>query len=499
MKKFKKLFALVVAAALVVALSITASAQDVGGEQQEGKGQITISNAAKGVKYKVKKLFDASVTGSEGGSIAYSGEIPDALSAYFTKDAAGNISATEAAGSGENMSDGLKTALKEWAGSADDGTVSDGSTLVFNNLDYGYYVVCTTQGEAAVTVTSTNPKASVYDKNSTIPLVPGDGKTVDDENVNIGQTLTYTLKFETANYEGSGSEAKQILSYIAEDTLPAYLTNVTITSLTIGGTEKVYTAEELTAATAAFTTDKKIVIPWVNGTTSLYSNGAEVVITYTAVVGDGATIAGAGNTNEFTMKYTTDEGEKTPEQNTDTVTVKTYAFAIKKVDDKAAPLAGAEFELPFYVKTTAAADGSFVYGGTEAGDGLTKTVTSPESGEIVIKGIEAGKYNITETNPPKGYNKIDGSIEVEAVETSATSTTVTKYINAEGEVVDEQTDVTVTYTNQNFAADPVFVVNKTGAELPSTGGIGTTIFYILGSILVIGAGVLLVTKRRMDA
>ena len=147
MKNMRKLFAMVLAVIMVMSLATTAFAQDVGTDA-EGKGTITISNAAKGETYSVYKLFDATVN-EEGTAIAYTGEIPEALEAYFVEDTEGNISATAAAKDGNNMSAGLKSALKAWA--ADENPTasveSDGSKLNFNGLAYGYYVVTTTQGE----------------------------------------------------------------------------------------------------------------------------------------------------------------------------------------------------------------------------------------------------------------------------------------------------------------------------------------------------------------
>ncbi len=505
MKKMKKIFALLIAMVMVLGMSTAVFAQTVLLTPADADdASITINNPSKNETYKIYKVFDATVTGTEGGSISYQGEIPSALSTYFEQiGTTGYVKLKE-----EADEEALISALGTWAASESpvNSAVSDGSALTFSGLPYGYYVITVTAAgsetaKSAITVNSTNPNASVYDKNETIPVVPEDGKTVDDTNVAIGQTLTYTLKFTTANYEGSGENAKQILSYIITDTLPSFLTDVNVKSVTIGGSPYTVTTgegDDLVTGAPQFDDKGKITIPWVDGTTSLYNNGAEVVVTYTATVADSAAIAGDGNTNTFTMTYTTDDGEKTPDQSTDSVIVKTYAFAIKKVDEKAAPLAGATFQLPFYVKTTTAADGSYIYAGTNSGKGLTNTVTTPASGVLVIKGVEAGTYSLTETVAPNGYNKLTAPVSVTAQETSATTTTVTKYINENGDVVDEKTDVTVTYSNENMAADPVFVVNMTGTTLPSTGGIGTTIFYIIGAILVIGAGVVLVTRRRMN-
>ena len=106
---------------------------------------------------------------------------------------------------------------------------------------------------------------------------------------------------------------------------------------------------------------------------------------------------------------------------------------------------------------------------------------------------------------PDGYNKIDGDITVAVVKSTetTTTTTITKYIDADGNVTDTQSDTnkaTVTITDNNIVIGSAqVVVNKAGQELPETGGMGTTIFYIIGAILVVGAGVVLITRRRMSA
>lgn len=221
--KMKKLFALALAAIMVLAMGITVSAQTVGTEAQD-TATITINNASKGETYNVYKLFDATVTGGVGGSIIYTGDIPEGLTTFFEKDAAGNIQATDLAVTDGKVSEELETALSNWAKDAapvyDEAIVSDGSVLKFVGLDYGYYVVTTSQGDHALTVDSTNPNASVYDKNSTVPTVPDeDGKKVENDNVSIGDTVTYTLKFTTSNYDGEGASAKKITSYIITDTV----------------------------------------------------------------------------------------------------------------------------------------------------------------------------------------------------------------------------------------------------------------------------------------
>lgn len=474
----KKIISLILALVMVMGLAVGASAKTVGIEG-ENKASITISNASKGVTYKVYKLFNATVTGEENGSISYTGEIPEKLNDYFTKDSAGNISLKEDA-SEKDLFDALAT----WAGSAEATAEaeSDGSELSFVGLDYGYYVVTTTQGEAAITVTSTNPNAEIVDKNTT--AVSNLKKEVNDDDVNFGDTVTYTVSFNTSNYQGAGEDATKITAYTITDNPPEFLSEVEVTEIKVDD-------DEITLQ--QFDDDNKITIAWVDEKgDSLYANGAVVTITYTATITESAAIAGAGNTNTVTLNWTGDTTGLT-----DTATVKTYAFALKKVDQAGEDLAGATFQLPFYVKKDT--DGTYNYAGNEAGEGLVNTITTPDDGVIVVKGVATGNYSITETAAPAGYNKLTAAVNVTVEESDASKTEYTTYLNKDGNVVDEEAEegATVEYTNEDLAATVVVVVNKTGSALPSTGGIGTTLFYVIGGLLMTGAAVLLITKKRM--
>ena len=501
MKHARKLASLLLALVMVFALATTAFAQDV--TVTGGTGSITISNAAKGETYTIYKLFDATVS-ADGSSIAYTGNVPDSLTDYFTADANDYISATPAAKEGENMSEGLKTALKAWTETATAVATaeSDGSALNFQGLAYGYYVVTTTQGDQVISVDSTMPNVTIVDKNSSTPKDLS--KAASSNDVFIGDTVTYTVSFKTSNYYGAGADAKKIVSYTIEDTLPDFLSSVNVTSIIVDNDGSDTTTDDRTPLTAQFT-DKKIVIKWYDETENkfLYDNGATVTITYTAVVTDKAAIDGNGNTNKVTLTWTT-EGSEQPDPNNkiDTEeTIYTYAIALKKVNNKGVALPNAEFEFPFYVKSDAdATDGAYIYAGTDPGTGLTNRITTPDSGVIVVKGVKPGSYPITEVTAPAGYNKLTAPVTVEAVKTSSTSTHTTVYLDKDGKVVTDVSakEIEVKVDIDNIAATAVVVVNKAGTELPSTGGMGTTVFYVLGTVLVLGAVVLLVTKKRMN-
>ena len=113
-------------------------------------------------------------------------------------------------------------------------------------------------------------------------------------------------------------------------------------------------------------------------------------------------------------------------------------------------------------------------------------------GKAKFTGLGAGEYTLSETKVPAGYNKIaDISFEITATVSDDTTSQTGKQItfDTDNDDINVESDNTLTLT----------VENQKGTELPSTGGIGTTIFYVIGAILVLGAGILLVTRRRMNA
>ena len=461
MKRFRKLLSLVLTVIMVLAMSAPAFAQNV--DRGQGTASITINNASKGETYSIYKLFDASVTGTDGGSIAYTGTIPEALDAYFDK-VNGNIIATEAAGTADNMSEGLRNALKAWAAreTATASAESDGSVLTFAGLGYGYYVVTTSQGEQAITVTSTNPNAQIYDKNESRPTFPeGGGKQIaGDTDVYIGETITYTITFDTTNFVGDGEEAEKVESYTIHDTLPNFLSNVSVTSITIDGQS--YAPDGSTPQFA----NNEITIPWVDSSdNSLYENGAQIVITYTAVVTDNAVIDGAGNTNTVTITWTTEDGE-IPEGDglTDTETIYTYAIAIKKVDQDGKKLAGAQFSVAG-IRVTGS-EGNYVV--TDHGSGLsTGNLECDVNGELVIEGVEPGDYVVTETVAPDGYNKLGGTVTVTAVKTGESTTSTTTYLDDEGNITSEVTETEVIYTLAQPFPPPAASVPPSSTQLAS--------------------------------
>lgn len=535
MKHVRHALAFVMAFVMALAIVTPAIAQE--GAASTPKGKITVENAAKGETYGLYKLFDAT---SDGTHIAYSADkIPDAyvdgntedgddsydLNLYFARDNKGNITVKEAGKDSTNpekLNAAAQTALKNWTkrATAVATKTAEGDEVVFDNLLYGYYVLTTTQGTApAISVDSVNANVVINDKNTTTPITStdedGNYKTVNDDDVKVGQEIEYTISFKTASFNGLNRVTKYV---ITDDFANGKLTNIGTPTVTIADVENLSSTAYTVANWEAGKTGS-ITIPWVSeaGDTSLYTNGALVTIKYKATVASGADIDGQGNTNTatITFKDKTPEGEDGPGgSETDTATIYTYAVAIQKVDDSYKKLAGAEFSItdqnnkPVFV--TKNSDGVYTYAGSAQNtEGtLLDTLAVNNDGLLIVKGLDTGNYTVTETKAPDGYNKLLNSTTVTATKTDATTTSVTTNFDAEGNVItvdangnpidsSKAVEHTVLVNIDDLAATPIVVVNNAGATMPSTGGIGTTIFYVVGGVMVAGAVIMLLTKRRV--
>ena len=542
MKTIKKLMTLVIAFVMCMTMmSVVAMAQTVD-SGKGGSGSITITNAAKGETYSAYMLFEATV--ATGDKIAYKGSVPEGMEVYFeeTSKDSGYVQAKAAAFKnvtyytdstkttessdptnywtvtpGSEMSDGLKAALTSWKAekTAAATAVSDGSALTFSNLVLGYYVVTTSQGDQAISVDSTQPNVNIIDKNTTAITAQ---KSVDDFDVSIGQTVTYTATFDTTTYVGD----KQVKSYTISDTLPNFLSDVKITSVRVVTTPE-QDITDLSESYKSFGNEKKIVIPWVGNEgempdekTSLYKNGAKIVITYTATVTSTIDIDGkTGNVNKVTITPNKDKTGKEPfdEHKEAEQKIFTYAAALQKVDENKKPLAGAEFTIAGLVATgdkgVYTVSNYYPTGKDGNGKDVTPTtLTTDADGQLVILGIASDEELVaTETKAPNGYNKLTGTATLKPEKTGEVIIVKTArdiYYDANGNVIDDETTTETKVENKEtysgeLLKTAVVVVNNKGTELPSTGGMGTTIFYVVGTILVLAAVVLLITKKRMHA
>ena len=525
MKSLKKVLSIVLALAMVLAMTaITGMAAT--------EGSITINNAADGQEYKIYKIVDADVNAS--GGIDYDiSSVPEDLKDYFvtTTKTEGNVSYTlvslkydgQVIPEGGSIPDELQEIFYNY-------TTQEGvdpyqqkeaalGEVKFSNVDAGYYIIISPlmkEGKVIMVDSATNPAASINEKNSDEP-VKNLTKTSSDDDVAIGDTVTYTVTFGTSNYSGAGDDAKQIVSYVVKDELPE--------GLTPGDYEILVDGVDAFPEGDLF--GEGAVIAWATEGedgeyTSLYDSNAIITVTYTVTVNDQATGA---LENTVTVTPRDKDNNNTDEPEEGKKTIYTYKLSIEKVDENGYELDGAEFEL-----YDAATGGNRIY--VSESDGGYKVTKDPEiidedikiqAGTAEVDGLDADiTYYLEEVTAPDGFNKIDGRIEVKASLSSTTNKTykiATEYDEGETyytkdgddyiavggisqETFGNGTTYYVEYEETVPASTPSFpkasVVNKAGAELPETGGIGTTIFYMIGTILVLGAGVLLITRRRMN-
>lgn len=495
MKTLKKILPFLLVAVILVAMSSAAFAAG-------GTGTITVQNAAKGETYSIYKVFDATIsesqTDGESDSIAYTftGDLPASLSGVFEK-----IGDTDYVQKKEGATDtAIFEALAAYVAglTPTDSQVAQGGPLEFTDVPYGYYYVTSSLGSTA-TVTSNNPDAVIYDKNTEEPSAD---KTVDQTSYSIGDTITYTATFETSNYLGEGENSKQVVEYVISDTLPEFISDVTVTSITIGGQ---------TVTTQQFDADGKITIPWAtknadNTYTSLYDQGAQIIIEYEGTLTSTVNI-GTANTNTIEIQPNVDNGSggKEPwnESWNDSTEIKTYAAAIKKTDGTN-PLPGAQFTIQGLV-VEKLSDGVYrVVSYDPTSTTQSAVLDTDEDGKLYIVGLASDvSLTVTEYKAPDGYNLLTETktLTPQLLSTEIITEDGTRYYDQDGNLVSEESSTTTSKTVERNLDDldeaALEIVNNKGTILPETGGIGTKIFYIVGATLVIGAGVILFVRKRM--
>ena len=231
--------------------------------------------------------------------------------------------------------------------------------------------------------------------------------------------------------------------------------------------------------------------------------GSTVTVEYTSELNNDAVLGSQGNVNEAKLVFSNNpkneqvgKPETPGETPWDNVIVFTYKVVVNKVNENGAALTGAEFTL---IK--------------KLPDNKEKEITAVKSTEgtsFTFRGLDDGDYILRETTTPSGYNTIsDITFTVTAehkiewtTEKRTEILTDLKGDKASGEITFSKVSETIKVDNKDEdsanAGLSTTVVNKKGSSLPSTGGIGTTIFYVVGAILMVGAAVLLITKRRAE-
>ena len=547
----KKIFALLVAVLLIVASMSVAFAADA--------GSITLSNAETGAKYNLYKLFDATV--APDGKIAYQLKSGDNVTNdTFFKTYFDIVNGYVIAKDTFTESVLGTTEFKTWAAAfgtkvGDEVTATTG-TITWSPIDYGYYYISSTVG-AILTVDSANPAATVIDKNQTVSfdknIVSGEDLIKMNE-AGLAIDVPFDITVNAKNYEGTD----KVFKYVIYDTMDNGWTMKAAPVVKVGGETLAATAYTISykdksgnaTETLANAEYFEITIPWTTdgtkATDHLYDSNAKINVTYTAFLDPAKAadvkVGATPNLNDAQVKYFKgNDGPDTPSGDLGHRITKTWetALTIIKHDGQNNILTGAQFTLTStngtkvsyvyekkYVAHTGEGKGTYykllddtytaeapngntthdsVYASTtdtydlveEAkvmGENQTPSTISSyvgADGTVKFSGLGTGTYKIEETVVPAGYNKAD-DIEF----TISFSIDTKDQENPKGVFASSNPDVVLDATNNVFSTT---VINNQGTELPSTGGIGTTIFYIGGSILVLAAVILLITKRRMGA
>ncbi len=455
MKQAKKTVGILLALIMILSLSATVFAA--------GTGTITINNATVGNTYKVYKVFDANGNGTNIVYSLVSGKTT--APAGFTVDSSTNaVTYTGTSTTQELTADDIAAIQTYVAADEPVKTVQATATTVeIGDLPNGYYYITTTTG-TAVSITSTNPNAEVDDKN-VAPVLDKTITAVTDGSVDTDGKKALAEVGTTVSFKATIEVKNGAVGYVFHDTMSAGLAyNADSLSVQVDGTE-VATANYNKTTAEGDTITLTFADEWIKTQV-----GKTVTVTYTATVTSDALTQTAA-TNTATLDYGHDGyTNTTPATSTAVYNAK---FTVTKTDNENQPLAGAGFVIAKTVgdKTLYyAKDGNDVNWVEDIANATELKTTDAENGNILtFTGLANGTYTLVEKTVPDGYTKTDD-----------TTFTVAEH----------------DYTTANLE-QAATVVNNAGSLLPETGGIGTTIFYVVGSLLLLGAAVLLITKKRM--
>lgn len=484
----KKLFALLLAVVMVMSLATTAFAAS--GTDETTKGSITISDAIDGATYKIYQILELKSFDTDNHAYQY---VPTAAWKSWIEDSTGggkyltinatygNVEWIKDASVANFVADALAYAK------ATDGinptatkTKTEGTDLVFSDLDLGYYLVESSIG-AVCSIDGTVPNATIREKNTP----PGNDKKVQDKDqswqestsASVGDTVTFASRLVI--YAGTKNlsfhdKMTDGLTFVA-DSVKVYYTPMA------NGNE--VAAANYTVKTTGLThNDCTFEVNFTDAFLKTITAETYLTVVYNAVVNENAVTK-----NENDSKLTYGEGHDTQ---WDPAYVYTYKFGIVKTDESNNVLQGAEFKL--YGSATGNDEIKLVADNpatVEAGVNYYRPATAEEqaaegfaaatieAGKACIWGIASKPLYLEETKAPAGYNGLTERYHITAL----------------------QSDNMPTFTPEGlYDKGGVEIENLAGTALPQTGGVGTTLFYVFGGLMVVAAAVLLITKKRMS-
>lgn len=497
MKLIKKIAAIMFAFMMVVSMGCNIKA--VEGTSPETTGTLTINYVKENQTYKLYKILDLEsfsgdnysytiATGWEG-FFKSGGE----GATYMENNENGYISFKKGMDAEDNLRKFAQKAL-EYATNkkitpVETFTTTTGQTTITkDSLDLGYYLLDSSVGTLC-SLSSSQPNVTIDEKNGvpSVDKIITSGGVVFANGKSNSASIGDTVYFKTIITAQPGAQ-----NYVLHDKMDAGLTFNESSVKAILNKNEPKENKELTA------TDYSVV------TRDLEDSGPKctfhieftpklceslkaddtITVTYSATLNENAVIAGEGNKNETWLKYGENNNLETTHPTTDTKTFEMNVFKFykdNKNSDKETGLADAKFTLSKNqngtdpIKLIDKGSNTYRVAKTDETNTITEVIT-PDNGRFTIQGLGAGTYYLTEIKQPDGYNKLAKSVKVE-IDVNGAITVDGKLITGVDKLVK--------------------VENKTGTVLPSTGGVGTTMIYLVGAVLVLGSGVVLATKRRV--
>lgn len=487
MKHMKRFVALFAALALVLAMAVPAFADEGTGAATTEKGKITINNAVSGVTYKFYRIMEIEFHTSDS---PYTGVVYKANTewktflndsqwkTYFKVNADDTVTVlSKEADNGAFAKKFAEEAAGAVSGKTVDYSVKATGSKVEQEVDLGYYLVVpegwTGVSPVVCSLGTTNPNVTINEKNGkpTIDKKVKEGSDFGETNdAAIGDYVEFQL---TINVVDGTPE-----NYVAHDTMSAGLTfvNEGAHSLSITRNDGTLESSNYQVVTEGMTDKCTFEVKFNDG---VLRTNDKVVITYWAKINEKAVVGNAGNTNSAILKYGTN-GEATCNPTTTYV----WSFDVHKYTGENTALAGAKFKVwnsdkskTAYFKYDATAK-VYKFAGWTAVEGAVYEFTTPDDGNIAFEGLDSGTYYLEEIEAPKGYNKLNDAIKFT--------------------IADEKASVKGQVSYDTDSTGTIKVLNNAGTTLPTTGGIGTTVFYLIGGGLMVAAAVLLIAKKRME-
>ena len=501
MKVIKKITAMMLSIMMVLGMcSVVGAADGTSGSYGDDDGIIRITSAIEGQTYTIYRMLKLESFSGKNYSYKAEDKWENFVNTAVTSDGKKYFKVDDVNGYVEwnpdvtkddaNKAELAKKALEYAKDSANHVPISTGytktagktGTVEYTGLPLGYYLVDSSVG-ALCFLDTTAKEVEIQEKNG----VPSVEKKVQEDSTSKWEPSNTADIGQKVNFQTTITAQAGAQNYVLHDVMSEGLTfnnnSVKIVKKAkTGGTESPLTENtEYTLNTSGTeSVDPKCTfeVEFKQDFCDTLANDDQIIITYSATLNKNAVVAGVGNTNTTNLEY--GDNKKTTDSTTTTYTFEIPVFKYTGTDT---PLAGANFTLKkegsseavslISIETPAGKQGDF-YRVAVTGETGNSTVTTGNTGKFTIQGLDADTYYLTETKQPDGYNKLSAPVKIVIAENG-----------------------TITIGESTSTVNQVEVENKSGSLLPSTGGMGTTLFYIFGAILVIGSGVVLITKKRM--